>query len=88
MGCEFCRGQAEKRRIEKPHWPHGRLYLLENVEAEVCRDCGERYFHAQVLDIIDTILRAEHNVGWRKSPSKIFGVLTFSVSPWCESSYF
>jgi len=62
MVCEFCGGKTEKRRVKKPHWLHGRLYLLENVEAEVCRDCGERYFHAEVLDTIDAILQIEHPV--------------------------
>ncbi|MCD6334958.1 MAG: YgiT-type zinc finger protein [Candidatus Latescibacteria bacterium] len=62
MICEFCGGQTERRRVKKSHWLHGRLYLLENVEAEVCRDCGERYFHAEALDTIDAILQIEHPV--------------------------
>ena len=35
---------------------------MENVEAEVCSECGERYFHAKILDKIDRLIEAEHDV--------------------------
>jgi hypothetical protein len=38
------------------------LYIVENVEAEVCSECGERYFHATTLDEIDRLFEAEHDV--------------------------
>ena len=41
---------------------HDRLYLVENVEAEVCSGCGERYFHAKTLDAIDHLLEGKHKV--------------------------
>ena len=62
MRCEFCGGATEKRRVTKHHRLHGKLYLLENVAAEVCQDCGERYFHATTLDAIDRLLEGEHAV--------------------------
>lgn len=67
MICEFCDGQTVKRKVRKHHWLEGRLYLVENVEAEVCSQCGERYFHATVLDRIDEMLKAEHSVKERLS---------------------
>jgi len=62
MICEFCEGVTETRRVKKHHWLHGKLYVVENVEAEVCQECGERYFHASTLDAIDHLLEAEHPV--------------------------
>lgn len=62
MICEFCSGQTKKKKVKKQHWLHGRLYIVEDVEAEVCSECGERYFHAKVLDEIDSLLEAEHEV--------------------------
>jgi len=62
MICEFCEGQTVKKKVKKHHWLHGRLYIIENVEAEVCPECGERYFHATTLDEIDRILASEHAV--------------------------
>jgi len=43
MNCEFCSGETVGKKVRKHHWLHGKLYVVENVEAEVCRACGERY---------------------------------------------
>jgi len=58
MICEFCGGQTVKKRVRKTHWHSGNLYLVEDVEAEVCRECGERYYHATTLDAIDQMLES------------------------------
>lgn len=62
MICEFCGGQTAKKKVKRQHWLHRRLYIVENVEAEVCSECGERYFHAKVLDGIDRLLESSHKV--------------------------
>ncbi len=62
MDCEFCEGKTTRKKVRKEHWLHGKLYIVENVEAEVCLECGERYFHAKVLDNIDNLLGSEHEV--------------------------
>jgi YgiT-type zinc finger domain-containing protein len=62
MTCEFCGGATTKKNVRKQHWLHGKLYLVENVEAEVCSECGERYFHAKTLDAIDRLLEGKHEV--------------------------
>jgi YgiT-type zinc finger domain-containing protein len=41
---------------------NGRLYIVENVEAEVCSECGERYFHAKILDGVDSLLESAHKI--------------------------
>jgi len=63
MLCEFCSNKTEKRKVKRQHWLKGKLYIVEDVEAEVCKECGERYFHATTLDAIDKCLSAEHPVG-------------------------
>ena len=62
MICELCGGQTKKKKVKRQHWLNGRLYIVENVEAEVCTECGERYFHATTLDEVDRLLLAEHEV--------------------------
>lgn len=62
MICEFCKGSTNTRRVRKQHWLHGKLYIVENAKAEVCKECGERYFHASTLDEIDCLLETEHPV--------------------------
>ncbi len=62
MICEFCGGKTKSKKVKRQHWLRGKLYIVENVKAEVCTDCGERYFHATTLDEIDRYLLAEHDV--------------------------
>ena len=62
MICEFCSGETRKKKVKRQHWFQGQLYIVENVEAEVCKECGERYFHATTLDNIDRYLAVEHDV--------------------------
>ncbi len=57
MICEFCEGQTLSRKVRKIHWFQRRLYLIDGVEAQVCQECGERYYHATILDDIDNSLR-------------------------------
>ena len=62
MNCEFCDGKTKKKKVKRQHWLKGRLYIVEDVEAEVCTECGERYVHATTLDTIDQLLSKEHAV--------------------------
>lgn len=62
MQCEFCGGETKKKAVKRQHWFQRRLYIVENVEAEVCAECGERYFHAKTLDAVDRLLAKQHAV--------------------------
>ena len=62
MKCEFCNGDTVTRSVKNQHWFSGRLYIVENVDAEVCPECGERYFHATTLDRIDGMIAQDHPV--------------------------
>ena len=62
MKCEFCNAETITKTVKKQHWLKGKLYIIENVEAEVCRECGERYFHASTLDAIDQMIARKHQV--------------------------
>jgi YgiT-type zinc finger domain-containing protein len=62
MICEFCNGQTRSKSVQRQHWKGGKLYIIENATAEVCSECGERYFHASILDAIDRLLEAEHPI--------------------------
>jgi YgiT-type zinc finger domain-containing protein len=62
MVCEMCGGNMEKKTVKKQHRLKGKLYIVENVEAEVCGQCGEKYFHVKTLDAIDQLLQSDHQV--------------------------
>jgi len=62
MMCEFCEGKTIKKHVTKHHWLNGKLYIVENVEAEVCLDCGEKYYHVKTLKAIDQYLSKKHKI--------------------------
>ena len=62
MNCEFCGIETIRRKVKRHYWLNKKLYVIENVPAEVCIECGERYFHAKILDAIDKMLLKEHIV--------------------------
>jgi YgiT-type zinc finger domain-containing protein len=62
MKCEFCGGDTKPKQVKRQHWLNGKLYIVENMEAEVCTECGERYFHAKMLDDVDALLSKQHMV--------------------------
>ena len=62
MKCEFCGGDTRQKKVKRQHWLQGKLYIVENIEAEVCTECGERYFHAKTLDAVDAFLSKQHAV--------------------------
>ncbi|WP_363183997.1 YgiT-type zinc finger protein [uncultured Thiocystis sp.] len=62
MQCEFCDGETRPKKVKRSHWFQQQLYIVEDVEAEVCMECGERYFHATTLDKLDALLKRQHPV--------------------------
>jgi YgiT-type zinc finger domain-containing protein len=60
--CEFCNSETSRKRVRKQHWLRGRLCIVKNVDAEVCTQCGKRYFHAATLDEIDKMIAGGHKV--------------------------
>ncbi|MBN1902215.1 YgiT-type zinc finger protein [Candidatus Sumerlaeota bacterium] len=38
MKCEFCNSETIRKKLKKQHWFKGKLYIVENVESEVCTD--------------------------------------------------
>ena len=51
--CYFCRGTIRSKKIEHVHrWGH-QIFLLKDLPAEVCEDCGEVYFGPEALSLMD-----------------------------------
>ncbi|MDP3063926.1 MAG: type II toxin-antitoxin system MqsA family antitoxin [Chloroflexota bacterium] len=71
--CPFCKGLVKERRIEHVHRWKGRLYVLRNVPAEVCTQCGEVFFAPAVLKAMDAI------VAGRVEPAERLSVPVYSL---------
>jgi len=54
MKCVLCGGKLEKKCVEEEvrvHYDH----VMVKVEAEVCVNCGERYFGEGVIDHLRSV---------------------------------
>lgn len=54
--CRYCDGELEARLVTRLQRYNDQWYIIENVPALVCRQCGEQYFtpaaHDLVIDVI------------------------------------
>lgn len=46
--CYFCRGRIESQLITVDYRWGDNLIIIKNVPAQVCSQCGEKYFDAEV----------------------------------------
>jgi len=50
--CHFCQGELEPRPVQRLQEYDGHWYLIENVPALVCRQCGEIYYTPETHDLV------------------------------------
>ena len=50
MQCIFCGGKIESRRVTFVYDYDNDYFLIENVPAEVCMQCGEKTYSPEVTD--------------------------------------
>jgi YgiT-type zinc finger domain-containing protein len=56
--CSFCNGRLLGKNLQKPCWWGKEMKLVvQNVPALVCTSCGEIYYSAQTLKILEKLLR-------------------------------
>jgi YgiT-type zinc finger domain-containing protein len=51
--CEYCGGPLVEKCVSLHRKIKGRYVLIENVPAGVCKECGSRYFAANVLKTVE-----------------------------------
>jgi YgiT-type zinc finger domain-containing protein len=61
--CYFCRGIIEHRNVDVDFRWGKKLKVIRRVPASVCRQCGERYFDADVYKAMESLGRS------RRKPS-------------------
>jgi YgiT-type zinc finger domain-containing protein len=57
--CYYCKGPLRRRRIEHMHSWRGQHFLIKNVGAEVCVQCGEAFLAPATLKEIDRVVNRE-----------------------------
>jgi len=54
--CLYCQGDLETRHVTLDKRWRGELFIIENVPALVCRQCGEKYLDGTVVEEIDQMV--------------------------------
>ena len=56
MKCAFCKGNTEDRLTTYVQEYEGRVVIIENVPAEVCTECGEKFIRPEVAEKIQRLV--------------------------------
>ena len=56
MRCPFCRGELKEKLIQYVQPYQGRVFIIENVPAEVCSQGGEPLIRPEVAEKIQNIV--------------------------------
>ena len=60
--CDFCGGKLSSKVTDIELKRRGRWVIIEDVPAEVCSRCGEKYLSAEVAEKIDRLLQGKPHV--------------------------
>jgi len=56
--CLFCKGHLTQKNVSRVQEYQGRWYLLENIPALVCQQCGETYYSPEAHDRALALVKA------------------------------
>ena len=57
--CYFCQAKTGIKSVDVDFRWEGKLYVIKNVPIEVCTQCGERYYSAEISKKIDDLVQTE-----------------------------
>lgn len=72
--CYLCGGSTERREVTAQNWWGTELTLVTGVPAEVCTQCGEQYFDADIAVALDRL----HDSGQRPERMRSVPEYTFA----------
>lgn len=56
--CTYCGGEVTARNVRKTcFWGEELTAIVDNVPAGVCKQCGEKYYKAHVLKLVEKLLK-------------------------------
>lgn len=57
--CYFCKGKTEIRNVNVDFRWKDKLFVVKNVPVEVCTQCGEKYYSAQISKKLDDFVKKQ-----------------------------
>ncbi|MCK5562009.1 MAG: type II toxin-antitoxin system MqsA family antitoxin [Thermoplasmata archaeon] len=77
MKCTLCNGNLKKENVKLDLWVDEELVIVEDIPADVCDQCGEKFVSAEVSKEIDKLLKNRANANKK---------IEVSVLKWGEST--
>jgi YgiT-type zinc finger domain-containing protein len=56
--CLYCKGKLEEKLVSRVQEYQGRYFLIENLPALVCNQCGEVFYTPQTHSLVLHLVRA------------------------------
>jgi YgiT-type zinc finger domain-containing protein len=78
--CYFCKGTVKEQAVCHVHQWRERVFIFDNVPAEVCTQCGEMYFGPEALEQMDKMVAAP------PEPEELIQVPVYSLKKAAKSS--
>lgn len=72
--CSVCEGKLKTEKITYTQEVNGKFFIVENVTAEVCSQCGEEYLSPETVEIIRKLIES------KKKPLKTQEVPVYYLS--------
>ena len=60
--CYFCKGPVQDSCVRIIRERNGKLFVIDNVPAQVCQQCGEEFYRGWVLEEIDRLMDSGESV--------------------------
>jgi len=57
--CYFCKGKTEIRNVNVDFRWKDKLFVVKNVPVEVCTQCGEKYYSAEISKKLDDFVKEQ-----------------------------
>ena len=62
FNCHFCKGKTKIKNIDIDFRWGDKLIVVKNVPVEVCAQCGERYYSAEISKKLDDLVKKQTNI--------------------------
>jgi len=68
--CEACGGTLELEKVNLEDYQGGKLYMMENVPAYVCQECGEIWVPEPIMQEFEKMIETAKHVSARSTREK------------------
>ncbi|MBU1128181.1 MAG: YgiT-type zinc finger protein [Candidatus Omnitrophica bacterium] len=74
MRCDFCGGRLNRKKVSYTIFYEGHWIIVEHVPAKVCRQCGEKTFSPDTVELL------QKTVWSKRQPDKKIETPVFNLA--------